>query len=65
MNKVAMLITFSQTVRVICETNEPSEDELISANIKAQQHMMQHGIYDTLDECVEDKECPYNPESDK
>lgn len=64
--KKAFLITFSQTVRVICEGDEPNEDELIDACIKAQETMAMNGAYATLDKCVDDEECPFGTfESDK
>jgi hypothetical protein len=54
----ALLITFSQTVRVICKDSEPTEDELMNACIKAQEAMADNGIA-ALDKCVDDTECPF------
>lgn len=66
MAKKAFLITFAQTVRVICEGDEPTEDELIDACIKAQEAMAINGAFDTLDKCEEDTECPFGTfEKDK
>lgn len=64
--KKAFLITFTQTVRVICKGDEPTEDELINACVKAQEQMANNGPNETLDKCVIDDECPFGTfESDK
>ncbi len=63
--KKAFLITFSKTVRVICEGDEPSEEELMNACIEAQETMPEAGIYSCMDKCVEDTENPYDPSWDE
>lgn len=64
--KTAHLITFAQTVRIICEGEEPNDKELDFALIKAVDVMKHNGVFDTLDKCEKDTECPYGAfESDK
>jgi len=54
----AFLITFSQTVRVILKGDEPTDEELEEAFVKASESMNENNVM-AMTTCVEDKKCPY------
>ena len=59
MKKVAKLVTFSVTTRVVTDENTSEEVMTEKAVQQAARNLLHDGIFDHLDEVVEDTELPY------